>query len=31
VMNGLIAFLLENCCSGEDCAPITNQLERLCQ
>ncbi|MEH6662306.1 MAG: metalloregulator ArsR/SmtB family transcription factor [Parasphingorhabdus sp.] len=30
-MNGLIAFLLENCCSGDDCAPITNQLERLCQ
>ncbi|MDF1685739.1 MAG: metalloregulator ArsR/SmtB family transcription factor [Parvibaculaceae bacterium] len=30
-MNALMAFLLENCCSGEDCAPITNQLERLCQ
>ncbi len=29
-MNALIAFLLENCCSGEDCAPITNPLERLC-
>ncbi|ASK89443.1 ArsR/SmtB family transcription factor [Sphingorhabdus sp. SMR4y] len=30
-MNGLVAFLLENCCSGDDCAPLTNQLERLCQ
>lgn len=30
-MNALMAFMLENCCSGEDCAPITNQLERLCQ
>ncbi|VWX61026.1 Transcriptional regulator [Sphingorhabdus sp. 109] len=30
-MNGLVAFLLENCCSGEECAPLTNQLERLCQ
>lgn len=30
-MNELMAFMLENCCSGEDCAPITNQLERLCQ
>lgn len=29
-MNALIAFLLENCCSGDDCSPITNQLERLC-
>lgn len=30
-MNALMAFMLENCCSGEDCAPIANQLERLCQ
>ncbi|MEH6828551.1 ArsR/SmtB family transcription factor [Parasphingorhabdus sp.] len=29
-MNGLIAFLLENCCSGDECAPLANQLERLC-
>jgi ArsR family transcriptional regulator len=29
-MKGLIAFLLENCCSGDDCAPLANQLERLC-
>jgi len=30
-MNMLMAFLLENCCSGEDCAPITKQMEGLCQ
>lgn len=30
-MNGLIAFLLENCCSGDDCTPLTNQIERLSQ
>lgn len=30
-MNALMAFMLENCCSGDDCAPITNQLERICQ
>ena len=29
-MNALVAFLLENCCSGDDCAPLSNQLERLC-
>lgn len=29
-MNALMAFLLENCCSGDDCAPITDQLERIC-
>ena len=29
-MNALIAFLLENCCSGDECAPLANQLERLC-
>ncbi|WP_373490161.1 ArsR/SmtB family transcription factor [Parasphingorhabdus sp.] len=30
-MNALMAFMLENCCSGEDCAPISSQLERLSQ
>ncbi len=30
-MNALMAFMLENCCSGDDCAPITNQLDRICQ
>lgn len=30
-MNAVMAFMLENCCSGDDCAPIANQLERLCQ
>ncbi|MEH6789922.1 ArsR/SmtB family transcription factor [Parasphingorhabdus sp.] len=29
-MNALIAYLLENCCSGDDCAPLSSQLERLC-
>ena len=30
MMNALIAYLLENCCSGDDCAPLAKQLERLC-
>lgn len=30
-MNALIAFLLENCCSGDECTPLANQLERLCK
>lgn len=30
-MNALMAFMLEHCCSGDDCAPISNELERLCQ
>lgn len=27
-MNGLVAYLLENCCAGESCAPMTSKLER---
>ena len=30
-MNALMAFLFENCCSGEDCAPISGQFERICE
>ncbi|MEJ6595367.1 metalloregulator ArsR/SmtB family transcription factor [Parasphingorhabdus sp.] len=29
-MNAMIAFLLEHCCSGNDCVPLANQVERLC-
>ena len=28
-MNGLLAYLMENCCAGADCAPAAN-LERHC-
>lgn len=29
-MNGLIAYLLENCCAGGACAPAAPELERNC-
>ena len=30
-MNALVGFLLENCCSGDDCAPIATEMESLCR
>lgn len=29
-MNGLVAYLLENCCAGESCAPMALELKRNC-
>lgn len=29
-MNGLVAYLLENCCAGEACAPMALELKRNC-
>jgi ArsR family transcriptional regulator, arsenate/arsenite/antimonite-responsive transcriptional repressor len=29
-MNGLVAYLLENCCAGEDCLPTGAADERKC-
>jgi ArsR family transcriptional regulator, arsenate/arsenite/antimonite-responsive transcriptional repressor len=29
-MNGLVAYLLENCCAGEDCPPAGAADERKC-
>lgn len=30
-MNGLVAYLLENCCAGEGCAPAAAEPERTCR
>lgn len=29
-MNGLVAYLLENCCADESCAPMALELKRNC-
>jgi ArsR family transcriptional regulator, arsenate/arsenite/antimonite-responsive transcriptional repressor len=29
-MNGLIGYLMENCCAGAECAPAAAQPERNC-
>lgn len=29
-MNALVAYLLENCCAGENCAPMALELKRNC-
>ncbi len=29
-MNGLVAYLLENCCAGEACMPMALELRRNC-
>lgn len=29
-MNSLVAYLLENCCAGENCAPMALELKRNC-
>ena len=29
-MNNLVAYLLENCCAGESCAPMALELKRNC-
>ena len=29
-MNGLVSYLVENCCAGSDCAPVPADCERTC-